>query len=76
MLNAPVNSLYKSTDLGESFEQIITFEDDNGYDIWTPRYVTDNLYLIHNIINIDFFSRKKFSKKIIKKFPIIHRSFA
>ncbi len=40
--------LYKSTNHGENFEQIITFDNNNGYDIWTPKYSEEDLFLIHN----------------------------
>ena len=41
-------AVYKSIDNGETFEKIITFADDNGYDIWTSRYESTDVYLIHN----------------------------
>ena len=52
-----VAAIYKSTDYGASFTKILTLNSSAGmpsvlgashYDIWTPRYFEDDVYLLHN----------------------------
>lgn len=52
-----VGSIYKSTDYGVSFEKILTFNQSDGFinilgashfDIWTPRYFNDDVYILNN----------------------------
>ena len=52
-----VAAIYKSTDYGVSFTKILTLNSSAGmpsvlgsshYDIWTPRYFEDDVYLLHN----------------------------
>ena len=41
-------AIYKSLDHGESFEKIIMFNDDSGYDLWTSRYSDSAVYVMNN----------------------------
>ena len=41
-------AIYKSTDNGMSFERIMMFDNNNGYDIWTSRYEETPVYVINN----------------------------
>ena len=41
-------AIYKSIDNGQSFQRIIMFNDNSGYDIWTSRYEDTPIYIMNN----------------------------
>ena len=41
-------AIYKSIDNGVTFQRILMFDDNNGYDIWTSRYEDTPIYVMNN----------------------------
>ena len=57
LVNDSPRAIYKSRDLGETFEPVVLLNDSQGipwdnishFDIFTPRYFEDHIYLIYNM---------------------------
>ena len=57
LVNTSPRSIYISTDLGESFEFLLSLDNSQGissanisnFDIFTPRYFLDDIYLLYNM---------------------------
>ena len=51
LVNDSPRSIYKSTDLGETFQLVISLDNQgiSFFDIFTPRYFEDSIYLLDNL---------------------------
>ena len=77
LVNDSPRSIYKSTDLGETFELIISLDNQgiSFFDIFTPRYFEDSIYLLDdltlykidndNLVSISILPESEFTNEVV-----------